>query len=73
MHVSFGRYRRLLGTYLRPQGRRIVLLFVLLRVLLGVLPPDAGEVRWNGRSVQEAASFFVPPALGLHRPSAAAV
>jgi len=33
----------------------------LLRVLLGLLPRDAGEIRWNGRVVDDAASFFVPP------------
>jgi ATP-binding cassette subfamily B protein len=33
----------------------------LLRVLLGLLPRDAGEIRWNGKPVQDPASFFVPP------------
>jgi len=33
----------------------------LLKALLGLLPPDAGEVLWNGSHVQDAASFFVPP------------
>ncbi len=33
----------------------------LLRVLLGLLPCDGGEVRWNGRPVSDTASFFVPP------------
>src|SRR5262245_59514588 len=33
----------------------------LLRTLLGLLPADAGEVRWNGRPVGDPASFFVPP------------
>lgn len=33
----------------------------LLRVLLGLLPQDEGEVRWNGRLVTDAGSFFVPP------------
>jgi ATP-binding cassette subfamily B protein len=33
----------------------------LLRALLGLLPPDGGEVRWNGEQVADAASFFVPP------------
>ncbi len=33
----------------------------LLRVLLGLLPADSGEIHWNGRLVDEAASFFVPP------------
>jgi ATP-binding cassette subfamily B protein len=33
----------------------------LLRVLLGLLPADSGEVRWNGDLVDDAAGFFVPP------------
>jgi ATP-binding cassette, subfamily B, bacterial len=33
----------------------------LLRALLGLLPADAGEIRWNGRRVDDPASFFVPP------------
>ncbi|MCA1695578.1 MAG: ABC transporter ATP-binding protein/permease [Actinobacteria bacterium] len=33
----------------------------LLRTLLGLLPREAGEVRWNGDVVDDAASFFVPP------------
>ena len=33
----------------------------LLRVLMGLLPKDAGEIRWNGALVEEPATFFVPP------------
>lgn len=33
----------------------------LLQVLLGLLPQDAGEIRWNGSVVEQPASFFVPP------------
>jgi ATP-binding cassette subfamily B protein len=33
----------------------------LLRVLLGLLPRDAGEIRWNGQLVADPATFFVPP------------
>jgi ATP-binding cassette subfamily B protein len=33
----------------------------LLRVLLGLLPKQAGEIRWNGEVVEDPASFFVPP------------
>jgi ATP-binding cassette subfamily B protein len=33
----------------------------LLRVLLGLLPADGGEVRWNGQPVTDPGSFFVPP------------
>jgi ATP-binding cassette subfamily B protein len=33
----------------------------LLRTLLGLLPRDAGEIRWNGTVVDDVASFLVPP------------
>jgi ATP-binding cassette subfamily B protein len=33
----------------------------LLRVLLGLLPQSAGEVRWNGQPVTAPDEFFVPP------------
>ncbi len=33
----------------------------LLRVLLGLLPRDEGEIRWNGAPVGDPASFFTPP------------
>ncbi len=33
----------------------------LLRVLLGLLPCDAGEIRWNGALVVDAGRFFQPP------------
>jgi ATP-binding cassette subfamily B protein len=33
----------------------------LLRALLGTLPRDAGEIRWNGLLVEDPACFFVPP------------
>jgi ATP-binding cassette subfamily B protein len=33
----------------------------LLRVLLGLLPRDAGEIRWNGEPALDPATFFVPP------------
>jgi ATP-binding cassette subfamily B protein len=33
----------------------------LLRVLLGLLPRDAGQIRWQGEVVQDPASFFIPP------------
>jgi ATP-binding cassette subfamily B protein len=33
----------------------------LLQALLGLLPRAAGEIRWNGQVVDDAASFFVPP------------
>ena len=33
----------------------------LLRVLLGLLPADSGEIRWNGQAVTDAGNFFIPP------------
>jgi ATP-binding cassette, subfamily B, bacterial len=33
----------------------------LLRVLLGLLPNDGGEVRWNGEPVADLAAFMRPP------------
>jgi ATP-binding cassette subfamily B protein len=33
----------------------------LLRVLLGLLPRDAGEIAWNGHPIEDAGAFFVPP------------
>ncbi|MBV9278595.1 MAG: ABC transporter ATP-binding protein, partial [Chloroflexi bacterium] len=33
----------------------------LVQALLGLLPRDAGEIRWNGQRVAEPAAFFAPP------------
>ncbi|HVE93125.1 MAG TPA: ABC transporter ATP-binding protein, partial [Actinomycetota bacterium] len=33
----------------------------LLRGLLGLVPLDCGEIRWNGRQVSDPGAFFVPP------------
>jgi ATP-binding cassette, subfamily B, bacterial len=33
----------------------------LLRALLGLVPADAGEIRWNDTRVEDPQSFFVPP------------
>jgi ATP-binding cassette subfamily B protein len=33
----------------------------LLRCLLGLLPVDTGEIRWNGDLIGDPASFMVPP------------
>jgi ATP-binding cassette subfamily B protein len=33
----------------------------LVRTLLGLLPAESGEVRWNGRPVAEPMAFFMPP------------
>ena len=33
----------------------------LLHAVLGLLPRDAGEIRWNGAPVDDPATFLVPP------------
>lgn len=33
----------------------------LIKVLLGLLPKDAGSVYWNGSLIEDGSSFFVPP------------
>ncbi len=33
----------------------------LLRVLLGLLPKESGDICWNGQTVDDPGSFFVPP------------
>ncbi len=33
----------------------------LLRALLGLLPMESGEIRWNGTTIHEPSDFFVPP------------
>ena len=33
----------------------------LVRALLGLLPPSAGQVLWNGSPVEDPGAFFVPP------------
>lgn len=33
----------------------------LLRALLGLLPVESGEIRWNGEIVQKPDRFFIPP------------
>ncbi len=33
----------------------------LLKTLLGLLPRDSGTILWNGQSVEDPASFMVPP------------
>ncbi|MCA9927508.1 MAG: ABC transporter ATP-binding protein [Anaerolineales bacterium] len=33
----------------------------LLKVLLGLLPPQSGEIVWNGEPVADPTTFFVPP------------
>lgn len=33
----------------------------LLRTLLGLLPKEQGDLRWNGALIEDPATFFVPP------------
>jgi ATP-binding cassette, subfamily B, bacterial len=33
----------------------------LLRALLGLVPPESGEIRWNGELVRDPAAALVPP------------
>jgi ATP-binding cassette subfamily B protein len=49
------------GTLTVVTGRAGAGKTTLLRVLLGLLPLEAGEIRWNGQVVKDGASFFVPP------------
>jgi ATP-binding cassette subfamily B protein len=34
---------------------------LLLQTLLGLRPVDQGAISWNGRAIEDPASFFVPP------------
>jgi ATP-binding cassette subfamily B protein len=49
------------GTFTVVTGRVGSGKTTLLRTLLGLLPKDTGEIRWNGQVVDDPASFFVPP------------
>lgn len=33
----------------------------LLRTLLGLLPADSGTIKWNGKTINDASNFFIPP------------
>lgn len=33
----------------------------LVRTLLGLLPASGGEIRWNGRIIEQPGDFFIPP------------
>lgn len=56
--VSFALER---GSFTAITGRIGAGKTTLLHVLLGLLPRDAGEIRWNGRPVDDPGTFFVPP------------
>jgi ATP-binding cassette subfamily B protein len=49
------------GTFTVVTGRVGSGKTTLLRVLLGLLPQDAGEIRWNGEIVRDPDVFFAPP------------
>ncbi len=49
------------GSFIVVTGRIGAGKTTLLRALLGLLPPDACEVYWNGTRVPDPAAFFVPP------------
>src|SRR5215213_5587917 len=56
--ISFNLRR---GTLVVVTGRIGAGKTTLLRVLLGLLPKDAGELSWNGTLVDDPATFFMPP------------
>jgi len=49
------------GTFTVVTGRIGSGKTTLLRALLGLLPKQSGEIRWNGEEVKDPASFFIPP------------
>ncbi len=46
---------------------------ILLRVLLGLLPRDRGEIPWNGDPIVDPATFLIPPRSAYTSQVAAAV
>lgn len=49
------------GTLTVITGRVGACKTTLLRTFLGLLPPDSGEIRWNGNLVEDPQSFLLPP------------
>ena len=49
------------GSFTVVTGRIAAGKTTLLRVLLGLLPRDDGEIRWNDRVIEDPASFLIPP------------
>ncbi|MDQ5852799.1 MAG: ABC transporter ATP-binding protein/permease, partial [Chloroflexota bacterium] len=49
------------GTFTVITGRIGAGKTTLLRTLLGLLPRESGEIRWNGQRVDDPATFLVPP------------
>ena len=56
--VSFTLHR---GSFTVVTGRIGAGKTTLLRAMLGLVPHDAGEIRWNGDVVRDPQTFFVPP------------
>jgi ATP-binding cassette, subfamily B, bacterial len=59
--IEAASFRLARGSFTVVTGRIGAGKTTLVQVLLGLLPRDAGEVRWNGRPVEDPAAFFVPP------------
>src|SRR5260370_5792070 len=49
------------GTLTVITGRIAAGKTTLLQTLLGLLPRESGEIRWNGGIIDDPASFFTPP------------
>lgn len=49
------------GSFLVITGRIGSGKSTLVRTLLGLLPKEAGEIRWNGRLIEHPADFLKPP------------
>lgn len=49
------------GTFTVVTGRVGAGKTTLLQTVLGLLPRETGNIRWNGQVVDNAATFFVPP------------
>jgi ATP-binding cassette subfamily B protein len=49
------------GTFTVVTGRIGAGKTTLLRVLLGLLPAESGEIRWNGARVDDPGAFLTPP------------
>jgi ATP-binding cassette, subfamily B, bacterial len=57
------------GSFTAVTGRVGAGKTTLLRALLGLLPADSGEIRWNGRTVSDPANYFIPPRVAYVRQS----
>jgi ATP-binding cassette subfamily B protein len=49
------------GSFAVVSGRIGASKTTLLRILLGLLPTESGEIRWNGVLITDPATFFAPP------------